>query len=326
VNTIDVIMPMVPIFYVLSPDYIRLLLHPVIYYSNSSLWPHNYTIHDIGAHYPNATGHDDGEAQKMPVEESGNLLALMYMYDLASGDTHYKKPVLDILKTYADYLVEDGWYPVKQYSTDDGAGEAANQTGLAVKSAIALNVYGVMTNQPKYCDIGHHFADVLYNQTLGTDSDRTRFTMFQGEGETWSLQFNLYLDVLLKLNTFPTEAYRMQTDCYPTVRKEAGVPLDSRDSWAKTDWMMFAAATAMAPGVANESVRDMFIDDIHAYISNGKNDVPFSDKFWTETKLGLDGKQHGIGSYDGYRARPVAGGHFALLALEGANQWRGGGR
>lgn len=319
-------MAMAPMFYVLSSDYLRLLLHPVIYYSNSGAWPHSYTIHDIGAHYPNATGHDDGEAQKMPVEESGNLLALMYMYELASGDTDYKSQFLDMLETYAAYLVDNGLYPDRQYSTDDGAGEAANQTGLAVKAAIGLNAYGVMTNQPKYCDIGRHFAEVLYNRTLGTDPERTRFTMFQREADTWSLQFNLYLDILLKLNTFPTGAYRMQTEFYPTVRKEAGVPLDSRDSWAKTDWMVFAAATAMAPGVTNESVRDIFINDIHAYMSNGKNDAPFSDKFWTESKLGLDRKQHDIGSYDGYRARPVVGGHFALLALNGPDQWQGNGQ
>jgi hypothetical protein len=317
-------MPMAPIFCVLSPDYIRLLLHPVIDYLHSGSWPHSYTIHDMGKNYPNATGHDDGKAQMMPVEESGNLLALMYMYELASGDTEYKTQFLDTLKMYADYLVENALYPDRQYSTDDGAGESANQTGLAVKLAIALNAYGVMTNQPKYSDIGLHFAEVLYNETQGTDSDRTRFTLFQGEGDTWSLQFNLYLDVLLKLKTFPTGAFRMQTDFYPKVRKEAGVPLDSRDSWAKTDWMIFAAATAMAPGVKDEGIKDMFINDIHAYISNGKNDVPFSDKFWTESKVGLDGRYHEIGTYDTYRARPVAGGHFALLALEGPNQWRGG--
>lgn len=315
---------MSPIFYVLSPEYIKLLLHPVIKYLHSGAWPHDYTIHDMGAHYPNATGHDDGVAQSMPVEESGNLLALMYMYELASGDTEYKNQFLDTLKTYADYLVLNGLYPVRQFSTDDGAGESANQTGLAVKSAIALNAYGAMTNQPDYCDVGRYYARKLYNQTLGTDADRTRFTMFLGEGDTWSLQFNLYLDVLLKLNTFPTEAYKMQTDFYPTVRKEAGVPLDSRDSWAKTDWMVFAAATAMAPGVTNQGVRDMFINDIHAYISNGENDVPFSDKFWTESKMGLDGRQHKVGTCDGYRARPVAGGHFALLAIEGPGQWKGG--
>ena len=115
-------MPMVPMFYVLAPEYLRLLLYPVIYYSNSGAWPHNYTIHNIGAHYPNETGHNDGEAQKMPIEESGNLLALMYMYELASSDTDYKNQFLDMLKTYAYYLVENGLHPVRQYSTDDGAG------------------------------------------------------------------------------------------------------------------------------------------------------------------------------------------------------------
>lgn len=278
----------------------------------------------MGTHYPNATGHSDGEAQRMPVEESGNLIALMYMYEQATGDTAYKEPFLDTLKIYADYLVENGLYPERQFSTDDGAGEAANQTGLAVKAAIALNAYGIMTKQPQYSEIGLSFADKLYNQTLGTDPERTHFTMFEGEAEdSWGLQFNLYLDVLLKLNTFPTSAYAMQTDFYTSVRKEAGVPLDSRDSWAKTDWMVFAAATAMAPGVENEGMRDMFVDDIHAYISNGKNDVPFSDKFWTETKVGRDGNRHEIGTYDGYKARPVAGGHFALLALEGPDQLGG---
>jgi hypothetical protein len=87
-----------------------------------------------------------------------------------------------------------------------------------------------MTNQPNYSKIDLSFAEELYNQTLGTDADRTHFTMFEGDGESWGLHFNLYLDVLLKLNTFPTEAYAMQTDFYRSVRREAGVPLDSRDS------------------------------------------------------------------------------------------------
>ena len=91
--------------------------------------------------------------------------------------------------------MENGLHLVKQYSTDDGAVKAANQTGLAVKSAIGLNAYGMMTNQPKYCDIGHQLANVLYNQTVGTDPERTRFIIFQGQGDACSLQFDLYLDV-----------------------------------------------------------------------------------------------------------------------------------
>lgn len=323
-NTMDVIMPMAPIFYVLAPEYIRLLLHPVLYYLHSGAWPHDYTIHDMGSNYPNATGHDDGKAEEMPVEESGNLLALMYMYERASGDTSYKEQYSDILKTYADYLVENGLYTSQQFSTDDGAGVSANQTGLAVKSAIGLNAYGVMTDQPEYSDAGKRFAHVLYNETVGTDAKKTHFTMFLGDDETWALQFNLYLDNLLELNTFPTEAYQMQTNFYPSVRREAGVPLDSRDVWSKTDWMVFAAATAMAPGVGNEQVRDMFINDVHAYMTNGKNDVPFSDRFYTATNADRDGHMHEVGTWDIYKARPVAGGHFALLALDGPDQFHWG--
>ena len=55
-NTVDVLMPMRPIFYVMAPEYIRLTLEPVMQYLASGAWPHNYTVHDIGDNYPNATG------------------------------------------------------------------------------------------------------------------------------------------------------------------------------------------------------------------------------------------------------------------------------
>lgn len=108
----------------------------------------------------------------------------------------------------------------------------------------------------------------------------------------------------------------MEADYYPTVRAGLGVPLDSRVSWAKTDWMVWSAATSMATGVENEGVRDMFIDDIHSFLTNGiMSNVPFSDNFFVETS-GTDI----AGKYNLYRARPVVGGHFALMALNGPNQ------
>ena len=79
--------------------------------------------------------------------------------------------------------------------------------------------------------------------------------------------------------------------------------------------MHFAAATAMAPGIENEEARDMFIDDVHAFLTNGGSYVPFSDNFFVETK-GSDI----AGTFNVYRARPVGGGHFALMALNGPNQ------
>jgi hypothetical protein len=315
VNTMDVILPVSPILYVMAPDYIRLLLEPVMQYMDSGVWPHNFTIHDIGTHYPNATGHNNGTAEQMPVEECGNVILLAYMYQCATGDTDWVDQYSALFKLYADYLVLNGLYPTAQLSSDDGAGPIANQTGLAIKSAIALNAYGRMTGQSNYSSTGRSFADTLYEKDAGTDSARTHFTLTQNDDSSWGLEYNLFMDVLLDMNTFPTEAYAMEANYYPNVRSELGMALDSRVDWGKTDWMHFAAATAMASGVENEGTRDMFINDVHAFLTNGQSYVPFSDNFFVETN-GSDI----AGTFNLYQARPVVGGHFALMALKGSNQ------
>jgi hypothetical protein len=315
VNTMDVILPMSPILYVMAPDHIRLLLEPVMQYLAAGSWPHNFTVHDIGTHYPNATGHNNGTAEQMPVEECGNVILLAYMYQCATGDSDWINQYSSLFKLYADYLVLNGLYPTAQLSSDDGAGSIANQTGLVVKAAVALNAYGRMSGQSNYSDTGRSFADALYEKDVGTDPDRTHFTLTQYDDSSWGMEYNLFMDVLLDLNTFLTEAYTMEANYYPNVRSELGVALDGRVDWGKTDWMHFAAATAMAPGVQNEGTRDMFIDDVHAFLTNGQSYVPFSDNFFVETN-GSDI----AGTFNVYRARPVVGGHFALMALDGSEQ------
>ncbi|KAK4964111.1 hypothetical protein LTR28_004048 [Elasticomyces elasticus] len=316
VNTVDVMYPTSPIFWVFAPEYIRLSLEPVVQYLASGAWPHNFTVHDIGFSYPNATGHNNGTAEEMPLEECGNLIILTYMYQLASGNTSWAVKYTSLLKGYADYLALNGLHPTEQLSTDDGAGPRSNQTGLVIKAAVALNAYGVMTGQTNYSTMGKDFAAALYNNSVGTDPGRTHFTLFEADNPSWTMAFNLYPDVLLGLNTFPPAAYAMQSSFYASVRKQAGVALDSALTWGKTDWMIWAAATAMAPGVENVGVRDMFIDDVSTYLTNGLNAVPFSDRFFVTQNDSTP-----AGSAFAYRARPVVGGHFGLLALRGANQF-----
>ncbi|EME84643.1 uncharacterized protein MYCFIDRAFT_134041 [Pseudocercospora fijiensis CIRAD86] len=316
VNKVDVIFRLSPILYVVAPEWIRLLAEPVMRYLASGRWGFSFTIHDIGSHYPNVTGHDDGFAEPTPLEECGDMILLAYMYQTATGDTDWTAQYSSLFQSYADYLVEGGLYPSDQVSSDDDAGASANQTSLAMKSAIALNAFGRMTAQTDYSDVGLQFADVLYNQGAGLDSDRTHFTLVQGEDESWTTAYNLYIDVLLNLETFPSEAYTLQSAYYTSVRSEAGVALDSRVSWGKTDWMLWAAAVAQQSG--NEDVRDMFVDDVHAFISNGQSDKPFGDRFFVGNSGGDE-----AGTWDSYRARPVVGGLFALLALNGPTMWLG---
>lgn len=308
INTVDVIYATFPVLYILSPDILRLLIEPIFDYMESDAYSETFAVHDLGTHYPNATGHNpDGE--DMPVEESGNILILTYAYQLATGNTDLTSTYSSLLEQYAQYLQKDGKYPSNQLSLNDALGPIANQTNLAMKAAVGLGIYGKITNQDDYTTQGKSIAHALYEERLGTDADGTYFTIQYGNN-TWFLVYNHYGDLLFDLDLFSDEAYNATTKFYPTVRKAAGVALEGGIDWGQTNWQGFVAATV------DGTTRDLFISDLHAYIANGQNRAPFSDRYWV-----ADSGDNAAGDYFRFRARPTLGSHFALLALQGGNQW-----
>ncbi|KAK2768309.1 hypothetical protein FQN54_000162 [Arachnomyces sp. PD_36] len=307
VNTIDVIFSAFPMYYVMDPEYIRLLLEPIMRYLKAGRWTHPYAIHDLGTHYPHAIGHDDQKAEPMPVEESGNLLILAYAYTIASGNTEWAEQYMSVLQGYADYLVGVGLDLPKQLSTNDAAGPLVNETNLAIKSAVGLKAFAKLSGLTNYSHVGEQFAHTLYNDGIATDDDKTHFVLqYTDHKKSWKIPFNLYADVLLDLHTFDQSAIDMGCDFYSSVRSEAGMALDNRQDWAKTDWNIWTAGTCTG------SSRDMFIDDLWAFMTNGLNTWPFSDRYFVH---GHNGHKPGVAIL--LRARPTVGGHFALVALEG---------
>ena len=276
VNTVDVIFPALPFFYVHAPEYIRLLLEPVTEYLNSGRWTQPFAIHDIGTNYPNATGHDDGEEEDMPVEESGNLLILAYAYQKVTGNTDWAAKYSKLFSGYADYLLANGLYPVNQFSTNDGLGTFTNMTNLGIKAAVGLAAYGALTGNDTLTTQGESFASTIDTIGVGLaqNGSLSYYTTTYGN-DSWFNLFNIYADVLLDLNVFPDTIYANQSAFYPTVRSEAGVAIDGEVQWGKTDWQIWAAGSK-----ADTSTRDLFINDLHDYISNGKNTMPFSDRYW----------------------------------------------
>jgi hypothetical protein len=75
-QTIDVIFPSFPFFLYTNPRWLAYLLEPLIEHMLSGQYPNDYAMHDLGAHFPNATGHSDGRDEYMPVEECGNILIM----------------------------------------------------------------------------------------------------------------------------------------------------------------------------------------------------------------------------------------------------------
>ena len=307
INTVDIIVELIPLFYTFNPEWIKLLLNPVVDYLATGRWPHPWVIHDLGKKYPNATGHDDGKAEQQPVEETGNLLIMAAAYQAASGNKTWATSHKSLFDGYATWLSENGLYPTKQLSTNDGLGEFTNMTQLGVKAAVGLSAYGKLTGEASWTNTGNSFGSTICQHGVGIQTSSTTqesyFTITYGSS-TYFMMFNLYPAKLLNLTCFPQSAYDGQSAFYPTVSGPYGAPLDGTIHWGKTDWQ------AWAWSVASNTTRQLMINHVHAYASNGLNDIPFSDRYWAT------GPNAGLTTIKDFRARPVLGAHFATWAIE----------
>ncbi|GJN90642.1 hypothetical protein Rhopal_003654-T1 [Rhodotorula paludigena] len=76
VQTIDVIAPFLPFLLYAAPTMLPLLAEPIYRYMATGLYTPVPPTHDLGDHYPNATGHDDFLYPGLPIEEAGNMLCM----------------------------------------------------------------------------------------------------------------------------------------------------------------------------------------------------------------------------------------------------------
>ncbi|KAE8354265.1 hypothetical protein BDV28DRAFT_147287 [Aspergillus coremiiformis] len=307
-NTVDVIFPAHPIFLYTNPELLKLLLKPIFEIQENGKYPNTFAMHDIGTHYPNATGHPDGKDEQMPLEECGNMVIMALAYAMKAKDDKYLSQHYPILKKWTTYLVQDALYPANQISTDDFAGALANQTNLALKGIIGIQAMAKISNRTAHPDDASNHSSIAQDyirqwQTLGVahNANPPRTTLSYGANETHGLLYNLYADRELGLNLVPQSVYDMQSTFYPTVKAKYGVPLDTRHTYTKADWELFTAA------VASTSTRDMFHKALATWISETPTNRGFTDLFDTQT-----------GDYPGitFIARPVMGGAFALLVLK----------
>ncbi|KAK3326291.1 hypothetical protein B0H66DRAFT_154497 [Apodospora peruviana] len=126
-QTVDVIFPAFPFFLYTNPKWLAYLLEPLLEHQLSGQYPNKYSMHDLGYHFPNATGHSDGRDEYMPVEECGNMLimglalanALKYDTDPAFVSTSagvHANPIASAKKWIQS---------VDQYGIDSGRGVRA---------------------------------------------------------------------------------------------------------------------------------------------------------------------------------------------------------
>ncbi len=311
VSTVDVIYPACPAWLYADPAYLGHLLEPLLSYAEAGGWPRRYAEHDLGSAYPDATGHNDGIEENMPVEESGNMLIMSAAYlqrrpEAAAGflTAHY-----GILKRWADYLVSALPDPDYQNQTDDFAGRIAHSVNLALKGIIAIAAMGQIAaaaGRPRdhahYAGVARRYMSFWLAHARDPDGrhlDLAYDRDDRGDG-TWGTVYNAYADRLLGTGLVPRAIQAEQAAWYSSVINRFGLPLQVPHRYAKTDWEMFTAAW-----LSDYPIKDQLIRRVFAYANTTPSRAPFSDLYDTKTSRRVK-----------FRARPVQGGIFALLALQ----------
>ena len=301
IGTLDVTYPSIPLFLLYNPEMVRGMMRPLFAFARMDEWKFDFAPHDCGQ-YPFCTGQvyglKNGELlleKQMPVEECGNAILTVAAAVRADGDRSLAEENADLLKKWADYLVEYGYNPENQLCTDDFAGHLAHNCNLSLKAIVALGAYAQLFDAPKYGEVAKEMADRWVKDAKKQNGKGWRLTF--DRDDTWSMKYNIIWDRLLGLGLFDAAVSEEEIAVYTKKMNRYGVPLDSRSDYTKLDWL--AWTTVMTD---NEKYTKKVYEAIARMICESADRVPVTDWYYSS-----DAAQAG------FQARSVLGGFYINL-------------
>ncbi len=304
--TVDVTYPSIPLFLKYNPDLVEYMLAPIFDFAASDDWRFDFAPHDVGT-YPVLNGQvyglSAGEllySMQMPVEECGNMILCIAALCRARNDASYAKQHFDVLKKWADYLMQYGYDPENQLCTDDFAGHLAHNCNLSVKAIMGIAAWGMILGMlgddeesKRYTEAARDMAKRWKNDALDKDHYRLAFD----KEDSWSIKYNLVWDKLFGCDIFDKDVFETEVAYYKNKINEYGLPLDCRSDYTKSDWQMWSTVLT-----DDSDYRDKIISAMLKMLAETADKVPFTDWYYTSTAVQV-----------GFQNRTVQGGLFINL-------------
>lgn len=304
--TVDVTYPSAPLFLLYNPELLKGMLRPIMRYAESDAWEYDFAPHDAGR-YPLVNGQVYGQNRRsyqMPVEECGNMIVLFAAICDAESSTAFAEKHLPTLKIWSKYLIEYGYDPENQLCTDDFAGHFAHNVNLSIKAIMGiaglsriLSRIGQTDEAKALMAKAKEYADSIPERAGNGDGS---CSLAFDTPDTFSLKYNSIWDKIWNTGLFPASFYAGEIARYKKELLPYGVPLDSREKYTKSDWLVWAASLS-----DSREDFDLLIHSLWSAYSTMRTRVPMTDWYYCDTS-----------HMRGFRHRTVQGGLFIKLMLD----------
>ena len=337
IGTVDVSYPSMPLYLLYNPELVKGMMRPILKFASYPVWKYDFAPHDVGTFplangqvyglardagamrgnsFDIWRNNDRGTRppfylfsesydaylfhMQMPVEECANMLIMCCAACRADGDYSIFAENRKYFDSWVQYLVKFGRRPDTQLCTDDFAGHLKDNVNLSVKAAVGIASYAALLDAvgadggEDYRVIAKKFADDV--MAFGEKYAHIPLT-FDSDDTTFSLKYNMAFDKLLGFNLFTNVCREREVDTYIEKANIYGTPLDSREDYTKSDWILWSAALT-----DSMEKKQKMLAPVARFLRETKDRVPFSDWYYTSE-----------GAYRHFRARTVQGGCFILL-------------
>ena len=311
--TVDVTYPSAPMYLLYNVELLKGMLRPIMRYAQSDEWCFDFAPHDVGT-YPLLNGQSyfvkrsGGSVEidpigQMPVEECGNMIILFAAICDADGNADFVKPYIDTVRAWSEYLIKYGEDPEWQNCTDDFAGHLAHNVNLAIKAVMGIAAYarilrhlGDLDGFETMMNIAENYARSI--ETRARNEDGSYRLTFDRPG-TFSLKYNAVWDKIFKTELFSDEFYRGEIARYRKEMLYYGTPLDSREKYTKSDWLVWAAS------LSEDKADFVYLTDaLWSAYNTMRTYVPMTDWYWCDTS-----------HMQMFKNRTVLGGLFIKLLM-----------